>query len=244
MTKRFSGYAIIAMALLFPHASNAQAIFEGLYDFPGGTSNVDVRAVSGNGQRVVGIGSAPSLPSALYWNAGSGSSPVSLPQIPGQAAMIGLGVNADGSTIVGQNYSPNGSPAFRWTLGSGTASISPTNTGVYDRAHGTNADGSVVVGTSSSPNQAFRWTASEGMTLLQALSSSEPTADGFGVSGNGLVTVGSSFLDYPNNSAPGLVVRFPRAVSWNGTSGPEALPFLLGQLSPPVRLWRRITTAA
>jgi len=115
------------------------------------------------------------------------------------------GVSADGSVIVGETPGANGrASAFLWTEADGVQSLgylAGDGTGALDEAKALDVsdDGSVVIGHSNAGAEtdfnfrAFRWTEAGGMVSLGTLDDGDNTASfAYGVSGDGLVVVGSS----------------------------------------------------
>lgn len=145
----------------------------------------------------------------------TGASADSLNSIPlpaGGYAGSTSAISADGSTVVGSYIDSNNYLAGFYWPGTGTATDigalgSPSGGTV---ANAVSANGSVVVGTSSS--QAFRWTASGGMAAIPFLSGGFYSY-GFGVSGDGTITVGQS-----QNGA-----GWREAFYWTSTTGTVGL---------------------
>ncbi len=167
----------------------------GLGDLPGGNTASTARAVSADGQVIVGNGSDVGGPAAFQWRDGTGMVPVG--DLPGGATgSFAHGVSDDGSVIVGVGSSTNGAEAFRWTANDGMVGLGvlSTNFGFLSEAHGVSDDGSVVVGVSTSVltgEEAYRWTPQTGMVGIgwpAGAFQSEAT----NVSADGQVIVGMS----------------------------------------------------
>jgi probable HAF family extracellular repeat protein len=115
----------------------------------------------------------------------------------GEVGSLARGISADGSVVIGESEGTAGSEAFRWTPAGGIAGLGFLPGGAApSAARGASADGSVIVGASTDGGgvrRAFRWSAGV-MTGLDAQSCSdcEPVTEGWGVSLDGLVVVGSS----------------------------------------------------
>lgn len=186
--KRLYGLLFLALLLAVARLVDA-ATFQPLGDLlPGVTGGSAARAVSADGQVVVGTSSFE----AFRWTPAT--------------AMVDLGfaggataVSADGSVVVGSKAVDGAAMgALGWTQGSG-----PVNFGVipgqspfvFAVAQDVSADGSAVVGISG--GRAFRWTLSTGMADLGELTGdpifgSEHASRAYGVSGDGSVVVGWS----------------------------------------------------
>jgi probable HAF family extracellular repeat protein len=113
---------------------------------------------------------------------------VDLGVLPEHVASYAMAVSQDGSTVVGYSETADHKRhAFRWTSKDGMRRIDVPNGGPA-AAYGVNTDGSVVVGWGAEWS-AFKWTASEGASLLKC-----PDPGGLAracaVSGDGLVVVG------------------------------------------------------
>jgi len=184
---------VLAVALLLAGSlptSFAASSFTGLGFLPGGSSSC-AHAVSGDGKVVVGGGASGSSGrrEAFRWTATDG--------------ILGLGfmgrfysdasdVSGDGLVIVGYvaDRSATGHPkAFRWTRDSGMVALDKVPDGHNATwARSVSCNGSVVVGECQGPAglEAFRWTATTGMTCSGRFSYA--TA----ISGDGSVVVGSA----------------------------------------------------
>ena len=113
-----------------------------------------------------------------------------------------MAVSADGSTIAASFYSPDSAtlkpaPAYRWTQGGGFVSLGALS-GRPDgnsSASALSRDGSVIVGQSATANgevEAFRWTATTGMTGLGFATSSNRFSWALDVTPDGSTVVGAS----------------------------------------------------
>jgi len=135
--------AAMTISLLAVQDAQADNMFIGLGDLPGGSYFSRATDVSADGSTVVGFSDTADGPHAFRWTAGGG--------------LVGLGnsddvsfawaVSADGSVAVGsRDYGVNGGERpYRWdtTTGVGT----PINIGVWGGiAYDVSADGSVIVG--------------------------------------------------------------------------------------------------
>ena len=115
----------------------------------------------------------------------------------GAASSSALGVSADGLVAVGESESASGTEAFRWTAGAGISGLGFLSGATpFSTAQAVSSDGSVIAGHSNGSGgfqRAYRWTAGS-MTALngQSCANCDPITEGLGVSGDGLVVVGSS----------------------------------------------------
>jgi probable HAF family extracellular repeat protein len=100
-------------------------------------------------------------------------------------------LSADGSVVVGIGAATD---AMRWSAATGLQPLGTLPGGIAAIAIGVSADGSVIVGESWEPggSQAFRWTASAGMSGLGHLLPAHQSSRAVGVSDDGSVIVGSS----------------------------------------------------
>jgi probable HAF family extracellular repeat protein len=106
-------------------------------------------------------------------------------------------ISADGAVVVGESAGANGTEAFRWTAGGGIEGLGfLSNATPFSSARAVSADGSVIAGSSNNASggrRAYRYSAGA-FTALNTLSCSncDPVTEGWGVSGNGQVVVGSA----------------------------------------------------
>ena len=115
----------------------------------------------------------------------------------GTVSSAALAISADGAVVVGESESTSGAQAFRWTPAGGIAGLgflAPTSP--FSTARAVSADGSVIVGSSNNASggrRAYRWSASV-FTALNTFTCSmcDPVTEGWGVSENGLVGIGSA----------------------------------------------------
>jgi probable HAF family extracellular repeat protein len=121
-------------------------------------------------------------------------------------------VSADGLVVVGWS-----SVAFRWTEQTGMVQVGPANE--TSIAHGVSADGSVITGYFQPWNlEAFRWTAATGPVPLGMAPFVDPNAPwnvAYAVSGDGLITVGTSSSRFPTNTG--------EAFRWTAAQGMQQL---------------------
>lgn len=115
----------------------------------------------------------------------------------GPAASAALAVSADATTVVGWSETASATEAVVWTPGGGLVGLGTPSASVpFSQATAVSDDGGVVTGTvaTSSGGRAFRWSGS-GYTTLGTFGCflCDPSATGEGISGNGLVVVGSGF---------------------------------------------------
>ncbi len=114
----------------------------------------------------------------------------------GEVRSAAAAVSADGAVVVGYSIGSAGMEAFRWTDAGGLVGLGFLSGSSPDsEATGVSADGSVVAGTSDNGDgaRAFRWTSGGGMVALGTFSCSscDPSTAAGGLSGDGLVVVGS-----------------------------------------------------
>jgi probable HAF family extracellular repeat protein len=118
--------------------------------------------------------------------------------LPGGSWSGATAVSADGSVVVGVGTSSASHyrEAFRWTTSDSIVGLGflPGATYLTSSATAVSSDGSVVVGTAASPigvYEAFRWTETSGMVGLGDLLGGNYYSEGFDVSADGNVVVGS-----------------------------------------------------
>lgn len=102
------------------------------------------------------------------------------------------GVSSDGQTVVGESNGQRNNEAFRWTKSTGMQGLGHLNNAYFDTlANAVSTDGKTVVGRGNRGTEleAFRWTESGGMQGL-----GYPLYEAFGVSGDGSVVVGYSYV--------------------------------------------------
>lgn len=196
---------------------------------PGGDRS-SATGVSADGSVIVGSGSA--LPGGatqgFRWTEAGGMQGLgTLPN--GVYGEFAKGVSADGAVVTGHS---TGSEAYRWTQSGGLQLIGTLPYGGSRSSDGLaiSGDGSVIVGESngvvgtSSGRQAFRWTASSGVTALTPLPGATSTI-AEGASADGSVIVGNSYIPRCSECVPEVLSR-NNAVSWTN-QGPATL---LGQV--------------
>ncbi|MEX2142253.1 MAG: hypothetical protein WD894_23495 [Pirellulales bacterium] len=170
--------------------------FTPLGDFAGGYPFPIGRAfdVSADGRTVVGHGDTAIGELAFRWTPETGM--VGLGGIDSRAH----GVSADGTVAVGYTTGANSLPhAVRWSAQTGMLALPRPNGTESSEAHAVSADGVVVVGVNVFASrfdrraraQAFRWTANEGLVLLDDLPGSRVYSIAYDVSADGSVIVGS-----------------------------------------------------
>ena len=136
------------------------------------------------------------------------------------------GISANGSVIVGTSSGINGNEAFRWTEETGMVGVGfSINNQYFDSsAKDVSADGSVIVGRALNRGDgnrvyvnAFRWTQETGMVGLGTLTNDSFVSYGSGVSADGSVIVGGSFI-----SSGGFQTKAFRWTQETGMVGLEA----------------------
>lgn len=177
---------------------------------PEGAIGVWARSVSDDGSVVTGMtftNRSPQESEVFRWTESTGI--VGLGFLPGDdraSQRSGQMVSGDGSTIVGTSgVEADFTNAFIHTEADGMQDMGIQTATV---PHGVSFDGYVVVGITL-PGIAFRWTASDGMTLLGTLPG-DTNSRAVGVSEDGSVVVGGSWLGFEPGSS-GFI--------WTETSG-------------------------
>ena len=188
--------------------------FQGLGFLPG--SNISIaRGVSADGTTVAG-GAVIQLGQggqAWRWSASTGMVGLGF-ILPSEPFSVATAVNKDGSVIVGIGE-PQGGPyeAFRWTASTGMVGLGVLpNPGVLvgpigSIGYGVNADGSVVVGigTGGEFTQAFRWTASTGMTSIGFVYNYVSTPVSVSADGSAVVSTDENGQVFRWTAASGMV---------------------------------------
>jgi probable HAF family extracellular repeat protein len=136
---------------------------------PGGTHSF-ARAVTPDGELVVGFGYGSGVPHAFRWTAAGGMLDLDIP--PAAASSDAVAVSADGSVIVGGTSECR---AFRWTA-SGVLKLGTLAGDIDSQAFAVSGDGSVILGwsgdfTNPMPQHQYRrsfvWTAQTGMLGIE-----------------------------------------------------------------------------
>jgi len=144
--------------------------FVGLDTLSGERPNGAARAVSRDGNVVVGLGTSPTAGTkeeAFRWTAATGI------EWLGDVAGNGLGsaahdVSGDGLVVVGSGSDNDGERAFRWSSATGIIPLPDAPGGQpFHQADATNGDGSVVAGTSY--DDALVWSATGGTRTARDL---------------------------------------------------------------------------
>jgi probable HAF family extracellular repeat protein len=159
------------------------------------SSRISARAIPGL------VRSALALAAVLLWTAAARAQ---APRFTGVGDLPGggvgsaaLDVSADGSVVVGESESTSGTEAFRWTLAGGITGLGFLSGGdPYSTATAVSENGNVVAGTSNGSDgveRAYRWSGGV-MTALNRFGcdSCDPITHAYGISGDGLVVVGSA----------------------------------------------------
>ncbi|MDP2323550.1 MAG: GlyGly-CTERM sorting domain-containing protein, partial [Gammaproteobacteria bacterium] len=135
----------------------------------GGTPMSGARAVSADGEIVVGYSSSAAGGSPFMWTQVNGMQP--LPVLPGTVGAEASAISPDGSIVIGRCYDGSRSQAFSWSTATGTVSLGQLAGGDDGSfALAVSANG-VVVGTAlqgsySTGRRAFLAPPGEGMRLL------------------------------------------------------------------------------
>lgn len=160
---------------------------------PAGADGAAANGVSQDGATVVGWFSVGFNPFAFRWTATQGFTRIN--DIAGQdATSTALAIAADGGTTGGYAASPASLPVTQATLwaGSGATGLGALVPGGNSEVRGLSADGSVAVGWTQTNLglEAFRWTATGGMTSLGMLPNGIPFSFANAVSADGEIVVG------------------------------------------------------
>lgn len=155
---------LTGLSFLFVIPSQAQVMFMGLGDLPGGGVESKAFGLSADGTLVVGSSESGNGTEAFQWTSGSGMA--GLGDLPfGGFSSIARAVTPDGSTIVGEGESDIGREPVIWTIGVGVIGLGhalPVDPGWSGGAQGVSDDGMVVVGNATAPGggrRGFRWNA-------------------------------------------------------------------------------------
>lgn len=172
----FLGLPAVAL-FLSSYPVEAEPMFMGLGNLPGGGSPSVAHSVSADGSTVVGESDGASgVPIAFRWTAEEGM--MALGVLPGGFTSAAYDVSADGSAVVGRsntqgaNTPTSGDEAFRWTAEDGLQGLGDLPGGAFiSHANGTSVDGSIVVGYSrvgarTRIMDSFRWADETGMLGL------------------------------------------------------------------------------
>ena len=183
----FGGCAVCAL-------SGAQVSFTPIGALGVGSSfTSEAFGISYDGQVAVGASQGASGFEPIKWTRSGGLTSLGMPATLGWAQ----GASSNGSVIAGRDYdSSTGDHAWAWTQATGftdLGSLPGTSNGV---GNGISPDGSTIVGASDGSRvEAFRWTASSGISALGMGSGLATNA--FSASSNGSIIVG---YDYYSNT--------------------------------------------
>ncbi|MFI5394193.1 MAG: PEP-CTERM sorting domain-containing protein [Candidatus Binatia bacterium] len=158
--------------------------------------NSEANAVSADGTVVGGTSAFLDLFDAFQWTMATGITKLAVTSTDPPPEAV-TGISADGTVLVGlANFQYNDPVAFRWTAAGGLQQLGflsgATGASV---ATSVSADGGVITGesTMSTTTVAFRWTSAGGMVALP-LATGTVGAEGFAISPDGTVIVGSSAI--------------------------------------------------
>lgn len=172
-----------------------------LGDLPGGFFHSSARAVSDDGNRVVGVSSSSQGTEAFLWRSNQGM--IGLGDLAGGSFFsYAYGISPDGNYVVGNSTSASGSEAFRWSESEGMVGLGDLPGGAFSSiARDASFGGAVVVGSSltNAGSAAFIWNAPEGMRELKSVLEVDFGLDlngwtlieATGVSADGTVIVGN-----------------------------------------------------
>jgi len=211
---------LITLSGFHSFSLNAQS-FQGLGDLPEGYVGSYAKAVSADGQIVVGQSSSSIGPEAYRWTQEGGMVGLGMFPSPVGRSSHAYGLSANGDVVVGYSLLNNHhNEGFRWTQTASLVGLGYFSGGtiIESYAFGTSADGSVVVGYSRSANgrEAFRWTEAGGMVGLGDLPQNDFRSEASGVSADGTVVVGWSY----SGSGP-EAFRWTQATGMVGLGAPS-----------------------
>jgi len=207
------GIVLGACLSCLPASVMALPSFTPLGSFPSYLPHSRALAVSADGQVITG----DSRDQVFRWTEHGGM--FFLGKLHNFNYSRGLGISDDGLMIVGntrQISSTSTDYGFHWNIANGLQQA-----GMHERdtANDVSADGQVVVGGSYSTGQAYRWTATGGMSDLGVLVPGTAShSEALGVSEDGNVVVGVS---YSNDWAGGL--QTGEAFRWTQAGGMQGL---------------------
>ena len=196
MLRNLLVFALLVLAVLSGSAQAIAPSFELLGQLPSPDPSSTARAVSADGEVVVGESTGSGSSKVPFrWTAAEGMVDLSVLFPGGESRGYAHDVSADGSVVVGSTHGVVVGQAFRWRQGEGLDILpSPPGWESYTkRATGVSADGSVIVGhynPSHAEYRAFRWAESEGMVDLgpevgpPAVGEVDVSADGSVIVGN------------------------------------------------------------
>ena len=214
---------MLRILLLIALATTSNSCFGDIFalgDLQGGDFDSRGRALSADGNVVVGQSVSADGPEAFRWTEqegiqGLGTLGLSVPFFSSAHATSG-----DGSVVVGQSGVISAGNAFRWTQESGMVALGHLPGGQSKTtATGVSRDGSTVVGRSESGNgnEGYIWTEQTGMVGLGDLAGGVFSSFGFNISGDGSTVVGVG------NGANGN-----EAIQWSESGGMVGLGDLEG----------------
>lgn len=205
-----------------------------LFSIPSSTTSQSSSGISGDGRYVVGAYDTrvgpDGQPAFLAYRQLRGGTTEFLPNITTGVASYAVAASFDGNVITGATTmppQPGGEDnrqvqAFLWTPTGGTVGLGYLEPNGYQSVpQDISYDGTTVVGTSvdffaGGPERPFRWTASTGMTELFVPDPANYVSPNVtAISGNGFVSVGSTFSRSTLFAVP---------VVWNNSAVAEVLP--------------------
>lgn len=200
------------------------ASFTGVGFVPGVSPQSIPRAISGDGNWVVGEAGFSAASVAWRWSSGTGI------QSLGSTTRGAWAVNYDGTVIGGRLKTPQFGQAMRWTLATGPVGLGFLPAGQFSATiHGMSADGSFLIGTggnSGGNNEAFYWTQATGIVPMGDLPGGSFGSAAQGVSNSGARTVGYG---------SGAVGAGLQAFYYMMATGMVPLGFLPGTEADPTR---------
>jgi probable HAF family extracellular repeat protein len=225
---RGAAFALLACVLAAePAGGQTLPSFTGVGDLTGGGASSAARAVSADGDVVVGSSEGADGVEAFRWTSGGGIVGLGFLSLVDPFSEA-TGVSADGSVVVGNSDNGSGDRAFRWTSGGGMVTLGTFSCSSCDPttgANGVSRDGLVTVGAGLAKSalgdphiDAARWTG--GGTSIDDLGDLSGPAElnsAWGASQNGAVIVGEG------DSNAGI-----QAWVWTSGTGMDALPGIPG----------------
>lgn len=193
-------------------ATYADASFQVL-GFLGGATNSTARAVSADGQTVVGDSDGQ----AFRWTPAAGITALSS-GTNGSTLATAHGISADGHTVVG-----SGDGVQVWNVVDGLSVIPSLDDLVPQQAYAASNDGSAIVGRADKggTSRPFLWQSGNRLIDLGSLDPNRLRGEAAGLSDNGLVAVGKS------TSSNDLLTR--EAFRWTEAEGMLGLGHLGGR---------------
>jgi probable HAF family extracellular repeat protein len=205
--RRQTGWFLVVVTgcVCFGAPGSDRAWFRGLGDLPGGAVESYARAVSADGQTVVGQSVSKRSGwngEAFVWSSADGMIGLGSFDHSDSYESEAWGVSADGEVVVGSGAIHDHGQAFRWTAAEGMVGLGYLNDDhEFSWAWDVSDDGLVVVGESVSErsdgrSEPFRWTAEDGMVGLGTFSYGRYPSRALGTNADGSVVVGIALVKW------------------------------------------------